>query len=128
MDMLRVAGFAVAAAFAAAVVRRLRPEAGMALALGAGVMLLGVALTYLQGAVEALQRLCQAAQLRPAYVRALMKVVGVCLITEWAASICRDAEEPGLAQRVETVGRLMILALAAPVLAALLTSLLALAP
>ena len=37
MEIVRVAGFAMTAAFAAAVIRRMRPEAGMGLALAAGV-------------------------------------------------------------------------------------------
>ena len=45
MEIVRVAGFAMTAAFAAAVIRRMRPEAGMGLALAAGVMLLLVALS-----------------------------------------------------------------------------------
>lgn len=35
MEIVRVAGFAMTAAFAAAVIRRMRPEAGMGLALAA---------------------------------------------------------------------------------------------
>ena len=38
MEMIRVAGFAIAAAFAAAAVRQMRPEAGMAIALAATVV------------------------------------------------------------------------------------------
>ncbi len=127
MDMMRVAGFAVTAAFAAAAMRRMRPEAGMGLALAAGMMLLLAALSQVQSISGALQQLCERAQLQPTYVRTLLKTVGICFLTDFTADVCRDVEETGLAQRVETVGRLMILAVAAPVLASLLGNLLELA-
>ena len=75
-----------------------------------------------------LRQLCDKAQLQPAYVRTLFKTVGICFLTDFAADVCRDVEETGLAQRVETVGRMLILAVAAPVLASLLGKLLELAP
>ena len=128
MEIVRVAGFAMTAAFAAAVIRRMRPEAGMGLALAAGVMLLLVALSQVQTVADALRQLCDKAQLQPAYVRTLFKTVGICFLTAFAADVCRDVEETGLAQRVETVGRMLILAVAAQVLASLLGKLLELAP
>lgn len=126
MEMVRAAGFAVMAAVAAAVLRQMNREAGMALALGAGVMLLGVALTRLSSVAQALQELCARAELQPVYVRTMMKVVGICLLTELASSVCRDAEEAGLAERVELVGRALVMAIAAPVLLHLLDQLLTL--
>ena len=56
MEIVRVAGFAMTAAFAAAVIRRMRPEAGMGLALAAVVMLLLVALSQVQTVADALRQ------------------------------------------------------------------------
>lgn len=128
MEIVRVAGVAVTAAFAAAALRRMRPEAGMGLAVAGGVILLMAALSQVQTVAGALQQLCEKAQLQPAYVRTLFKTVGICFLTDFAADVCRDVQETGLAQRVETVGRMMILAVATPVLASLLGKLLELAP
>ena len=122
--MIRVAGFAIAAAFAAAAVRQMRPEAGMAIALAAGVMLLAVALSRVSGLAQALDNLCRQAQLKTAYVRTILKVMGICFLTDLAASVCRDVQEGSLAERVETVGRVLVMTLAAPMLLSLLEQLL----
>ena len=111
--MIRVAGFAIAAAFAAAAVRQMRPEAGMAIALAAGVMLLAAALSRVSGLAQALDNLCT-----------ILKVMGICFLTDLAASVCRDVQEGGLAERVETVGRVLVMTLAAPMLMSLLEQLL----
>ena len=124
MEMIRVAGFAIAAAFAAAAVRQMRPEAGMAIALAAGVMLLAAALSRVSGLAQALDNLCRQAQLKTAYVRTILKVMGICFLTDLAASVCRDVQEGGLAERVETVGRVLVMTLAAPMLMSLLEQLL----
>ena len=124
MEIIRVAGFAIAAAFAAAAVRQMRPEAGMAIALAAGVMLLAAALSRVSGLAQALDNLCRQAQLKTAYVRTILKVMGICFLTDLAASVCRDVQEGGLAERVETVGRVLVMTLAAPMLLSLLEQLL----
>ena len=66
MEIVRVAGFAMTAAFAAAGYTAHAPEAGMGLALAAGVMLLLVALSQVQTVADALRQLCDKAQLQPA--------------------------------------------------------------
>ena len=123
MEMVRVAGFTVAAAFGAAVLRRMRPEAGMAMALAAGVMLLTAVLGRMEGIAQAMQRLCSQAKLQPTYIRTMFKTVGICFLTDAASTVCRDVEENGLAVRVETVGRVLVMAVAAPVLVSLLEQL-----
>ena len=55
MDVMRVAGLAMASAVVALVMRRMRPELGLTAALAAGLLLLGMALPRL--AQELLQAL-----------------------------------------------------------------------
>ena len=56
----------------------------------------------------------------------LLKVGGISLLTDFAAQTCRDAGEDGLALKVELAGRVMLIALALPVMEALLSHILSL--
>ena len=54
-------------------------------------------------------------------------IQGISLLTDFAAQTCRDAQEDGLAMKVELAGRVMLIALALPVMQALLTQIMSLA-
>jgi stage III sporulation protein AD len=46
----------------------------------------------------------------------IAKVVGVAYITEFSAQLCSDAGENALAQKVELGGKLVIIAIASPII------------
>ena len=56
----------------------------------------------------------------------LLKVGGISLLMDFAAQTCRDANEDGLALKVETATRVMLIALALPVMRTLLSQILSL--
>lgn len=128
MEIVQIAGFSVAAAFAALTVRRVHPEMGLLLALCAGAILLLVAAGKLQGMVAVMVSLCQKAQLKDEYLGVLLKVIGVSYLGQFAAQVCRDAEEEGLAQKVELTGKILLLALASPIMISLMDMILELVP
>ena len=128
MDVMRMAGLSVLAAVAALILRRMRPEMGMVLALAAGVMLLALALPVLGEVIGGIAALAQQGGVKDAYLTQLLKVAGVTLLTDFAAQTCRDAGESGLALKTELAGRVMLIALALPAMQTLLTQILALAP
>ncbi len=128
MDVMKMAGLSVLAAVAAVILRRLRPEMGMALSLAAGIMLLAMAFPLLAEVVSGLSALAKQGGVGDAYLMQLLKVAGISLLTDFAAQTCRDAGEDGLAMKTELAGRVMLISLALPAMRTLLTRLLSLAP
>lgn len=128
MDVMKMAGLSVLAAVAAVILRRLRPEMGMALSLAAGIMLLAMAFPLLSEVVSGLGALAKQGGVGDAYLMQLLKVAGISLLTDFAAQTCRDAGEDGLALKTELAGRVMLISLALPAMRTLLTRLLSLAP
>ena len=128
MDVMKMAGLSVFAAVAAVILRRLRPEMGMALSLAAGIMLLTLAFPLLSEVVGGLSALARQGGVGDAYLQQLMKVAGISLLTDFSAQTCRDAGEDGLAMKAELAGRVMLLTLALPPLQSLLGLILSIAP
>ncbi|MGN1018822.1 MAG: SpoIIIAC/SpoIIIAD family protein [Aristaeellaceae bacterium] len=128
MDVMKMAGLSVLAAVAAVILRRLRPEMGMAVSLAAGIMLLMLASPLLAEVVSGLSALAKQGGVGDTYLQQLLKVAGISLLTDFAAQTCRDAGEDGLAMKTELAGRVMLISLALPAMRTLLTRLLALAP
>ena len=116
----KLAGFAVCAALVALILRRLRPEAGWGVSLGAGAIVLLAALPALSALVRGIASLSAMSGLDDSFMQQLLKIAGLSLLLDFAAQTCRDAQEEALALKVEFAGRVLLLSSALPVLQALL--------
>lgn len=128
MNVMRVAGFSVASALAVLLLRRTRPEMGVAAALAAGALLLTMALPVVEQVVSSITCMAEMGGVKSSYLSQLLKVAGISLLMDFAAQTCRDAGEAGLAVKAELAGRVMLLAIALPAMQTLLGQLFALSP
>lgn len=113
---LRIAGLAVLGALMALVLRRADRHMGAAAVISAGLLLLLLALDPLLEAVQALRQLSQQAGLTQESTQRLGKMLGMTLITEFAAQLCRDAGEEGLCQKCSFAGKCLLLSMTIPML------------
>lgn len=128
MSAIQIAGFAVCAAVMALVMRKLRPESATVLVIAAGVLTTLMVIPQLGEIVSGMVALATVGGVQNGYMSQLLKVAGISLLMDFAAQTCRDAGEDGLAMKVELVGRVMLIALALPVMQALLSQIMSLAP
>jgi stage III sporulation protein AD len=128
MEILQIAGLGVAAALMAMVIRGSRPEMASLLAMAAGALLFFLAVSRLQAVVAVMQTLTQKAGLQEEYLKVLLKVVGVAYVAEFAAQTCRDAGEESLAAKVEMCGKVLVLAMASPIIVSLVELVLGVVP
>ena len=104
----KLAGFAVCAALVALILRRLRPEAGWGVSLGAGAIVLLAALPALSALVRGIASLSAMSGLDDSFMQQLLKIAGLSLLLDFAAQTCRDAQEEALALKVEFAGRVLL--------------------
>lgn len=115
-DALRMAGFAAAAALMAFLLRPAHQQAGTAVSLAAGAMVLFAALSHLGPAVEALQNLSRKAGLGDGVVATLLRLIAIAYLSEFAAQACQDAGESGLAAKAAFCGKALLLAETLPLI------------
>ncbi len=128
MEILQIAGFGIAAALLSMVVRGARPELAALISLAAGAILFFLAISKLEAVVAVMQLLSSKAQLQKEYLTVLLKVIGVAYVAELAAQTCRDAGEESLAGKVELGGKVLVLAMASPIVVALVELVLEVVP
>lgn len=128
MNALQFAIFAVCAAAMALVMRRLRPESGTVLVIAAGTLAGILLLPQVEQIVSEITALASAGSVQEGYIAQLLRVGGVSLLMDFAAQTCRDADEEGLAMKTELAGRVMLIALALPVMRTLLEQIISLSP
>lgn len=128
MEILQIAGLGVAAALMAMVVRGSRPELASLLAMAAGALVFFLALGRLKAVVAVMELLLNKADLAGDYLKVLLKVVGISYVAEFAAQTCHDAGEDSLAAKVEMGGKVLVIAMAAPIVVAIVELVLEVVP
>lgn len=120
MSGVALAALAVLMALLSLVVRQHRAEYGVVVALACGVGLLLLLLGSMGSLVEPLKQLVQKSGVDTGWLSLLIKALGICLVTQFAADACRDAGQTALAAKAELAGRISVVGLALPMLLSML--------
>lgn len=62
------------------------------------------------------------------YVETILKIIGIAYIAEFAAQITKDAGQGAIASKIELAGKILILAMAIPILTVLIETIIQLIP
>lgn len=76
--------------------------------------------SQLKGVFDTATRLGERASINSAYLEIVFKIIGIAYISEFGAQLCKDAGEGAIASKIEFAGKVMILAISAPVILALM--------
>ena len=114
MDTFSLIGFAVVTAILSCTVRQFNNAAGMNVALAGGAFILLSIIAKVSGVAAALSSVAASGGLEGESVAVIVKAIGIAYTTQIAAALCRDLGETALA--VKTVGRIMLMTLAVPLI------------
>lgn len=120
--------FTAAAAMAAFLLRGANRQAGAAVAMAAGLMLLLFAAGRLSGAVALLKEFGGRAGIGEDSAGLMLRLVAMAYLTEFSVQACRDAGEEGLAARAALCGKVLLMAETLPIVARIGEMALSLAP
>ena len=116
MDVVKVAAAGLLTAMLYALLRQLKPEiAPLVILGGAAVILVSVAEKFI-GVSSTVDSMMELAGLEKENVSLLIKSLGICVVTQFAADICYDNSSSTLGSAVELAGRLGAIALALPMI------------
>lgn len=126
--MIRMVGLAAVITVLLTILRKDYAPFGFQVALGFVVALMIWLLRPLSDLIGALGTLAQTAGVRSVYLNVVLKVVGIATVTSIGAALCRDAGEDAIGHVVELTGKVFILILAIPVVAAIIDVIVGLLP
>ena len=124
MEAVRAALICASAALICSLIPR--PEMRLGVVIAAGLCVMAFCLQPLREGAAMLRML--GAQSGADTGGVMIRAVGVAIVAEFGAQLCRDAGEGALAGRVELAGRATMLTLALPLLTDLVTRLSAMMP
>jgi len=120
MDIMRIVMVGIIAAVLAVLLREEKPEIAMVVSIVTGLVIFVFVITKLNSVMTILKYFASKANIDVLYFSTILKVIAIAYITEFGAQICRDAGEGSIASKVELAGKVLIMVIAIPILAALM--------
>lgn len=128
MDIFKIVMVGILAAVLAVVLREEKPEIAVLVSLVTGLVIFVFLITKLNSVITILKYFASKANIDVLYFSTILKVIAIAYITEFGAQICRDAGESAIASKIELAGKVLIMVVAIPILAALLDTMIKIVP
>jgi stage III sporulation protein AD len=78
--------------------------------------------------IQMLQKIAVDANVNLVYLETILKIIGIAYIAEFGAQISKDAGQGAIASKIELGGKILILAMAIPILTAIIETVIGLIP
>ena len=118
--MIQAVMIGITGVFLALFLKQTKPEYAVCVSAGTGILLLFPVAERLSLVIENIRLIQSAISIQSAYIRVLLKIIGITYISEFAADICRDAGCAAVAGQIGVFAKLSILAVSMPIVSALL--------
>jgi len=128
MDIMQIVALGIITAILATILKEYRPEYALKLSIVAGLVIFISLLGRFNQVLEVLKSYAVKANIDILYFSTILKVIGIAYITEFGAQVCRDAGEGSIATKIEFAGKVLIMAIAVPIYAALFDIILKIMP
>jgi stage III sporulation protein AD len=116
MDIIKIIGIAFVTTFAVMVLRQTKPELAAVVSIAGGVIVLLMAVDALGQVLTGFTSIVNRTGIKSEVFGALLKIIGIGYLSDFAAGICSDAGNNSMAQKVTLAGKIIILILALPII------------
>lgn len=116
MDIARVIGIALATTFAVLLLKPSKPEIAALLSVVGGLLVILMFVESISEIIDNLGHLVQRTGIRTELFSALIRIIGIGYLTEFAANICDEAGNSAMAKKITLAGKVLILILALPII------------
>lgn len=120
MDMAQMTALGLTGTLLAVTLRKENGQMALLVSVTTGVLLFLSLLAPLGELLEILRETAEKAGVSDGYFTIVLKVIGIAYLTQFGAQLCMDAGESAIAAKIELAGKILIMAVSAPVLVALL--------
>lgn len=120
MEIIKIVGCGIVALVIIIILKQYRPEFAIYISLIAGVLIISLIIGKIGGIIQILKTLSNKASINNEFLKILLKVTGIAILTEYIVSICKDAGESAIASKVDLGGKVIIMSLSIPIISSLL--------
>jgi len=120
MDIIKIIGIGLIAVIIVVLLKEYRPEFAVYVSIVAGVLIITLLLDKFIGIFNLIESLSLKGNINTEYIKILIKITGIAMLTEFAVSVCKDANETSIASKVDMGGKILIISISLPIIRALL--------
>ena len=120
MDIIKIIGVGITALIIIIILKQYKPEFTVYVSLIAGAIILFMVMDKLSGVVSILTSLTEKTGAGSTFLKILLKITGIAILTEFAVSICKDSGEASIASKIDLGGKIIIISISIPIITALL--------
>ncbi|MCL2630929.1 MAG: hypothetical protein FWD49_05360 [Firmicutes bacterium] len=113
--IFKVIAFALIGVFTVVILKQVKPELALFAGVVTGILIIVAVLGELTGILETFQNLT-GGSVNNGLFDAIMKIIGIGYLTEYAASLCEDYGSASIGKNVQLGGKVTIFALAVPII------------
>ena len=128
IEIVQIIGVAFVATFLALILKEQKPNFAFLLIVFTGCTIFLFLVDQIYLIINMIEKLAADAKVNLIYVETILKIVGIAYIAEFAAQITKDAGQGSIAAKIELAGKILILAMAIPILTVMIETILRLIP
>ncbi|WP_257985969.1 stage III sporulation protein AD [Bacillus sp. M6-12] len=128
MEILKIVGIALVATFLALIVKEQKPNFAFLLIVFTGCSIFLFLADKIYEIITMIEKIAANANVNMVYLETILKIIGIAYIAEFASQITKDAGQGAIASKIELAGKVLILAMAIPILTVIIETIIKLIP
>ncbi|MFD2973381.1 stage III sporulation protein AD [Peribacillus deserti] len=128
IEILKIVGISLIATFLALVIKEQKPNFAFLLVVFVGCSIFLMLLDQISQIINMIERIAVKANVNMVYLETILKIIGIAYIAEFASQITKDAGQGAIASKIELGGKILILAMAIPILTVIIETIIKLIP
>ncbi|WP_199738066.1 stage III sporulation protein AD [Falsibacillus albus] len=128
MEIIQIVGIALVTTFLALIVKEQKPNFAFLLVVFVGCAIFLFLIDQIYLIIRMIEKIAINANINMIYVETILKIIGIAYIAEFASHITKDAGQGAIAAKVELAGKILILAMAIPILTVLIETVINMIP
>lgn len=116
MDIFKIVAVALITCVAALLVKQLKPEFSVIIALCGGLIILFMTIDYIAQVLSVFNSVIEKTGLNINLFGTILKIIGIGYITEWTANVCADTGQNSLSDKVLLAGKILIFVFSLPII------------
>ncbi len=128
VDIIKIIGIGLISLIIIIIIKQYRPEFAIYVSLIAGALIIFMITDKISAIIQLLTDLSNKTAINNEFLVLLLKITGIAFLTEFAVSICKDAGESAIANKVDMGGKVIIISMSIPIIASLLETVIQVLP
>ena len=120
MEIIKIIGVGLTALIVIVILKQYKPEFAMYASIIAGAIIIFMVMDKITAIISLLTNLSNKTGINAEYLKILLKITGIAILTEFAVSVCKDSGESAIASKIDFGGKVIVISMSIPIISALL--------